>query len=101
MTQLDSQFDYWNTEGTRKSFGHPLNLERLSQWLSPASRILDFGCGYGRSLGELFASGYRNLIGFDFSPAMIAAARARFPVFFNDAAPTDTYPFSLPSALPI
>lgn len=50
----------------------------MSQWLSPESRILDFGCGYGRSLGELFGSGYRNLIGFDFSPAMIAAARARF-----------------------
>jgi ubiquinone/menaquinone biosynthesis C-methylase UbiE len=30
-------------------------------------------------LGELFNSGYRNLIGFDFSSAMIAAARGRFP----------------------
>src|ERR1044071_5287425 len=94
MTQLDSQFDYWNTEGTRKSFGHPLNLERLSQWLSPASRILDFGCGYGRSLGELFASGYRNLIGFDFSPAMIAAARARFPEITFEAIQSSTIPLS-------
>ena len=41
--------------------------------------MLDFGCGYGRCLGELFEAGYRNLIGLDFSPAMIAAARARFP----------------------
>jgi ubiquinone/menaquinone biosynthesis C-methylase UbiE len=30
-------------------------------------------------LGKLFNSGYGNLIGFDFSPAMIAAARAQFP----------------------
>ena len=79
MVDLDRQFDYWNTEGSRKSFAHPLNLKRLSQWLSPDSLILDFGCGYGRSLGELFSSGYRNLVGFDFSPVMIAAARARFP----------------------
>ena len=76
---MDSQLEYWNTEGSRKSFAHPLNLQRISPWLSAESRILDFGCGYGRSLGELFNSGYRNLIGFDFSPAMIAAARARYP----------------------
>ena len=79
MSDLDNQLEYWNTEGTQKVFGHPLNLERVSQWLSYESRILDFGCGYGRSLGELFRAGYRNLIGFDFSPAMIAAARTRFP----------------------
>jgi SAM-dependent methyltransferase len=79
MVDLDRQLEYWNTEGPQKPFGHPLNLQRLSQWLSPDSRILDFGCGYGRSLGELFNSGYRNLIGFDFSPAMIAGARTRFP----------------------
>jgi SAM-dependent methyltransferase len=79
MSDLDNQLQYWNTRGTQKVFGHPLNLERVSQWLCYESRILDFGCGYGRSLGELFGAGYRNLIGFDFSPAMIAAARTRFP----------------------
>jgi SAM-dependent methyltransferase len=94
MTELDCQFDYWNTEGPRKSFGHPLNLRRLSQWLSPDSRILDFGCGYGRSLGELFASGYRNLIGVDFSPAMIAAARARFPEVTFQVIRSSTIPLS-------
>lgn len=79
MDHLDHQREYWNTEGSQKTFAHPLNLERVRQWLSPDSRILDFGCGYGRSLGELFNAGFRNLIGFDFSPAMIATARARFP----------------------
>jgi len=79
LVDLNRQLEYWNTEGSRKSFAHPLNLGRVGQWLSPENRILDFGCGYGRTLGELFSSGYRNLVGFDFSPAMIAAARARFP----------------------
>jgi len=79
LIDLDYQLEYWNTEGPRKPFGHPVSLRRISQWLSTESRILDFGCGYGRCLGELFNSGYRNLIGVDFSPAMIAAARAKFP----------------------
>ena len=79
MSNLDHQFDYWNREGPSKPFSHPVNLERLSQHLSPNSRILDLGCGYGRALGLLFDHGYRNLIGFDPAPAMIAMARARFP----------------------
>ena len=79
MTNLDQQLDYWNDAGTAKTFNHPLNIERLSQWLTSDSRILDFGCGYGRLLGSLFAHGYHNLIGFDLAPAMIAAARARYP----------------------
>jgi SAM-dependent methyltransferase len=96
MVDLDHQFEYWNTEGPQKPFGHPLNLERLGQWLSHDSRILDFGCGYGRSLGELFKSGYRNLIGFDFSPAMIADARTRFPEITFQEIQSSTIP--LPDA---
>ncbi|HKN83982.1 MAG TPA: class I SAM-dependent methyltransferase [Pyrinomonadaceae bacterium] len=89
MKELDHQFAYWNSAGTQKTFGHPLNLQRVGRWLSPDSRILDFGCGYGRCLGELFNSGYRNLIGFDFSPAMVATARTRFPeITFQETQPS-------------
>ena len=79
MADLNSQLEYWNTAGVQKPFAHPLNLRRVRQWISDEGRILDFGCGYGRTLGELFNEGYENLIGLDFSPAMIAAARTRFP----------------------
>jgi SAM-dependent methyltransferase len=79
MNDLNSQLEYWNTAGTQKPFAHPLNLRRVRQWISDEGRILDYGCGYGRTLGELFNEGYENLIGLDFSPAMIAEARARFP----------------------
>ena len=89
MKELDHQFAYWNSAGTQKTFGHPFNLQRVGRWLSPDSRILDFGCGYGRCLGELFNSGYRNLIGFDFSPAMVATARTRFPeITFQETQPS-------------
>ena len=79
LIDLDSQLTYWNTEGPQKTFAHPLNLRRLTHWLSIDSVIIDFGCGYGRSLGELLDAGYDNLIGLDFSPAMIQAARERYP----------------------
>ncbi len=37
------------------------------------------GCGYGRASGLMYERGYRNLIGLDPAPAMVAAARERFP----------------------
>ena len=84
MPNLDRQVDYWNRMGPGKSFGHPVNFDRLSQWLSPNSSILDLGCGYGRALGLLFDRGYHNLIGLDPAPAMIALARERFPAITFD-----------------
>lgn len=71
-------------------------MERVNQWLPTESRILDYGCGYGRCLGELFNAGYRNLIGFDFSPAMIAAARKQFPEISFQVVQSSTIP--LPDA---
>lgn len=79
MQDLDRQIDYWDRMGPGKSFGHPVNLERLGRWASPQSRILDVGCGYGRALGLLYEHGYHNLIGFDLAPAMVAMARKHYP----------------------
>jgi SAM-dependent methyltransferase len=79
IRDLNSQYEYWNTTGTQKSFAHPLNLRRVRQWISDEGCILDFGCGYGRVLGELYKEGYDKLIGLDFSPVMIAAARTQHP----------------------
>ena len=41
--------------------------------------ILDVGCGYGRTLNELQENGYKNLIGVDFSNAMIEKGNRLFP----------------------
>jgi SAM-dependent methyltransferase len=96
LTDLNSQFDYWNTTGTQKPFAHPLNLRRIRQWVSDESAILDYGCGYGRVLGELHKEGYEHLIGLDFSPAMIEAARAQHPELIFEVVEGSTIP--LPDA---
>ena len=76
---LDLQIDYWNQVGPTKPFAHPVNIERLGRWLSRTSRILDYGCGYGRALALLYANGYTDIIGVDPAPAMIDAARQSYP----------------------
>src|SRR6266516_1453517 len=95
MPGLDSQLNYCHRVGLGKSFAQPVNFERLKQWLSPSSRIVDLGCGYGRVLGLLFERGYDNLIGLDPAPAMIALARERLPEIAFDELKT---PPSLPLA---
>ena len=79
MDDLASQIDYWDRLGTTKPFSHPVNLSRLAELIDLDRRILDFGCGYGRVMGVLHDHGYHNLVGVDPAPAMIAAARRRFP----------------------
>lgn len=96
MIDLNSQYEYWNTTGTQKAFAHPLNLRRVRQWISDEGCILDFGCGYGRVLGELHKEGYDKLVGLDFSPAMIEAARAQYPEIAFEQIESSTIP--LPDA---
>src|SRR4051812_4615675 len=77
--KLDLQIDYWNRVGPTKPFAHPVNIALLSRWAPPSSRVLDYGCGYGRALDVLHSNGYNDLIGVDPAAAMIAAARLSFP----------------------
>ena len=81
MSGLTSEWSRRAAEGVdgARLISHPVNFDRLGQWVTLDSRILDFGCGYGRVLGSLNSRGYHNLIGVDPAPAMVAAARQRFP----------------------
>jgi SAM-dependent methyltransferase len=74
---LPDQSDYWD-RGAAKTFTHPLNADFLSA-LQPAERILDYGCGYGRSLAQLASLGFTNTVGVDFSREMIARGRREQP----------------------
>jgi SAM-dependent methyltransferase len=74
-----SQISYWNRVAHEKRFSHPLRLEWLERYSNQQARILDYGCGYGRTLAELSQAGFQNLSGVDFSAAMLARARVALP----------------------
>jgi SAM-dependent methyltransferase len=76
---LDAQREHWNAAAASAAFTHPLDAELLRRHVETSGRILDYGCGYGRLLGELRRRGFRNLAGLDASEAMVARARLRVP----------------------
>ncbi len=73
------QQEYWDKVALEKEFTIPVWTERFSQLVPKAARILDYGCGYGRTLHELSGLGYENLKGFDFSPKMIQRGQTLYP----------------------
>ena len=80
MRAASLQMNYWDRVAPEKRFSHPLRRNWLVQYLkNPRARIVDYGCGYGRTLADLSAAGYENLVGVDFSEAMLARARVEAP----------------------
>lgn len=73
------QEEYWNSVSEKKEFTTPFLLEPFSNYVKRDQVILDVGCGYGRTLDELYHNGYRNLIGIDFSKGMIERGKRQFP----------------------
>jgi SAM-dependent methyltransferase len=82
MKQLTTQNGYWDRVAREKRFSHPLQLNWLTRHLvskREESTILDYGCGYGRTLAELRLAGYHKIIGVDFSAGMLARCRLEQP----------------------
>ena len=73
------QKDYWNKAAADKEFTTPFQLAAFEKYVAREAVVLDVGCGYGRTLGELYRAGWRCLIGVDFSEAMIERGRAAYP----------------------
>ena len=70
--------DYWDRVAGAKQFHHPLRIDWLALNLA-GKDILDCGCGYGRLLGELASSGYRDAVGADFSREMLKRCTELLP----------------------
>jgi SAM-dependent methyltransferase len=79
MQNTVSQINYWDRVAREKRFSHPLRTDWLRKHSNTQARILDYGCGYGRTLAELSQAGFTNLVGADFSEQMLARARAEAP----------------------
>ncbi|AHF15614.1 class I SAM-dependent methyltransferase [Niabella soli] len=72
---IDNQSEYWDKVAYAKTFTHPLNKEVLTTRLSADSKILDFGCGYGRIVKELSDVGFTNVVGYDTSKELVGRGR--------------------------
>jgi SAM-dependent methyltransferase len=79
MQSASSQTRYWDRVAHEKRFSHPLRLDWLEKYSDRQAHILDYGCGYGRTLAELSGAGFQNLVGVDFAEAMLARARVAAP----------------------
>lgn len=93
MNPLDAQVDYWNREGPSKTFSHPIDWPLFESAVDRDALVVDYGCGYGRSLGDLVDRGYANVSGLDVSEAMVLEARSRFPGIEVRVAPPLEVPF--------
>jgi ubiquinone/menaquinone biosynthesis C-methylase UbiE len=79
MTQYNHQKDYWDSVAFDKAFTTPFQIDLFNRHVPKEAVILDVGCGYGRTLQELYQSGYRSLHGIDFSPNMTKRANVLYP----------------------
>jgi ubiquinone/menaquinone biosynthesis C-methylase UbiE len=74
-----NQEAYWDKVAGKKDFTVKFYPEMVAGLLKPQSAILDFGCGYGRTLRELAAMGYTSLYGADSSAEMLKLAGQSLP----------------------
>ena len=76
---MTSQSRYWDRVAHEKRFSHPLHTDWLARYLNPQARILDYGCGYGRTLTQLSLAGFTKVTGMDFSDGMLNRCRREVP----------------------
>jgi len=79
MKTLLTQEEYWNKVADEKELTTPLPMGVFKKNVPMNARILDVGCGYGRTLQELLSAGYTSLSGVDISEKMIARGRRQYP----------------------
>jgi SAM-dependent methyltransferase len=75
----DVQTEYWEGAPASREFSHPVPLALLRGLLPLSARILDYGCGYGRTCAELVEAGYRDVVGIDISRKLVQRGRRRHP----------------------
>jgi len=79
MSLLTEQETYWDGVSEKKEFTLPLQMGEFGKVVSREMTVLDVGCGYGRTLNELYDAGYENLFGVDYSQGMIDRGRRLHP----------------------
>jgi len=77
---MDSlQINQWNSVASKISFTLEPDLLVFKEQVSLDSKVLDYGCGYGRVTNKFYKAGYKNIVGYDTSPEMIKRGQQNFP----------------------
>jgi SAM-dependent methyltransferase len=79
VSLLAEQETYWDGVSEEKEFTLPLQMGEFEKHVSREMAVLDVGCGYGRTLNELYDAGFVNLFGVDYSQGMIDRGRRLHP----------------------
>jgi SAM-dependent methyltransferase len=79
MNKLLTQEAYWDSVAHKKEFTTPFQMKLFKKIVPPKARILDVGCGYGRTLHELYLSEFTDLSGVDISKKMIEKGSILYP----------------------
>ena len=74
-----TQQAYWDSVAPVKTFTLEPDCPRLQKFIRKDAFVLDYGCGYGRTLNGLYHAGYQNTLGLDFSGGMIRRGKTLFP----------------------
>ena len=84
MEVIMEEKKYWDKVAKEKKFTTPFQMGAFQKYVNTDKKILDYGCGYGRVLKELYDRGYTDLLGIDFSNEMIHKAKKLYPyIDFN------------------
>jgi len=77
--KIHNQEKYWDKVAEEKEFPTPFQIKYFEKCVSKEMNVLDVGCGYGRTLNELYSHGFENLTGIDYSQAMINRGLRHYP----------------------
>ena len=79
MNKIDLQETYWDSIAAEKAFTHPIAMDKIREAVEVEGKILDYGCGYGRTCVELKKDGFGDVVGVDISSQMIACGQSLYP----------------------
>ena len=85
--------EYWDDAAKQKKFPTPFNIEEFERFVPKEMYVLDVGCGYGRTLDELYNRGFKNLTGIDYSQRMVERGLKERPYLNLIKTDGDSIPF--------